>query len=92
MKDESNEDEVTTIMTCVNKNGRRIIDSRCSHHMIGDRSKFITLTCYDGNSVRFGNDASCLIKGKGSIKLTDKILCDNSYHVEGLNYNLLSVS
>ena len=33
-----------------------------------------------------------MIKGKGSIKLIDKILCDNAYYVEGLNYNLLSVS
>ena len=41
---------------------------------------------------RFGNDAPCLIKGKGSIKLTEKISCDNAYYVEGLNYNLLSVS
>ena len=26
------------------------------------------------------------------MKLTDKILCDIAYYVEGLNYNLLSVS
>ena len=60
--------------------------------MTGDKSKFITLTYYDGNSVRFGNDAPCLINGKGSIKLIDNISCDNAYYVEGLNYNLLSVS
>ena len=46
---------------------------------------------YDGNSVRFGNDAPCLVKGKWSIKLIDKITCDNAYYVEGPNYNLLSV-
>ena len=71
MKDESNEDEATTLVTCVNTNYRWIIDSGCSHHMTGEKSKFITLNCYDGNSARFGNDAPCLIKGKGSIKLTD---------------------
>ena len=60
--------------------------------MIGYKSKFITLNYYDGFSVRFGNDAPCLIKGKGSIKLTENILCDNAYFVEGINYNLLSVS
>ena len=60
--------------------------------MIGDKSNFITLTSYDGNNVRFSNDALCLIKGKRSIKLTNKISCDNAYYVEGLNYNLLSVS
>ena len=31
-------------------------------------------------------------KRKRSIKLTDKISCDNAYYVEGLNYKLLSVS
>ena len=66
--------------------------SGCSHHMTRDKSKFITFNQYDGNSVRFGNDAPCLIKGKGGIKLTKNISCDNAYYVEGLNYNLLSVS
>ena len=89
---ESDEDEATIMVTRVNKNHKWIIDSGCSHHMIGDKSKFITFTQYDGNSVRFGNNAPCLIKGKGSIKLTKKITCDNAYYVEGLNYNLLSVS
>ena len=73
MKDESDEDETTALVTCVNKNDRWIIDSGCSHHITRDKGKFITINCYDGNSVRFGNDAPCLIKGKGSIKLTDKI-------------------
>ena len=60
--------------------------------MTRDKSKFITLNYYDGNSVKFGNDAPCMIKGKGSIKLIDKISCENTYYVEGLNYNLLSMS
>ena len=92
MKDESDEDEATTLVSCVNKNDGWIIDSVCPHHMTGDKSNFITLNYYDRNSVRFGNDAPCLIKEKGSIKLIDNILCDNAYYVEGLNYNLLSVS
>ena len=61
IKDESNEDEATTLVSCVRKNDRWIIDSGCSHHMIGDKSKFITLNFFDRNSVRFGNDAPCLI-------------------------------
>ena len=73
MKDESNEDEATALVTCMNKNDKWIIDIRCSHHMTGDKSKFITFTQYDGNSVRFGNNAPCQIKGKGSIKITEKI-------------------
>ena len=64
MKDESDEDDAIALVTCMNKNNKWIIDSRCSHHTTGDKSKFITLTSYDGNSVRFGNGAPCLIKGK----------------------------
>ena len=92
MKDEFDEDEATTLVTCVNKNDKCIIDSGCSHRMTGEKTKFITLNFYEVNSVRFGNDAPCLIKGKGSIKIIDNIICDNAYYVEGLNYNLLSVS
>ena len=75
----------------MNKNDKWIIDSGCSHHMTGDKSKFTSFTQNDGNSVRFGNNAPCLIKGKGSIKLTKKISCDSVYYFEGLEYNLLSV-
>ena len=92
MKDESDEDEATKLVTYINKNDKWIIDNGCSHHMTADKSKFITFTQYDGNSVIFGNDAPCLIKGKGSIKLIEKISCDNAYCIEGLNYNLLSVT
>ena len=74
------------------KNEKWIIDSGFSHDMTGEKGKFTTLTHYDGNSVRFSNDAPCLIKGKGSIKIIEKISCDDAYYVEGLNYNLLSVS
>ena len=92
MNDGSDKDEATTLVSCVNKNDRWIIDNGCSHHMIGYKSKFITLNYYDRFSVRFGNDAPCLIKVKGSMKLTKNILCDKAYYVEGLNYSLLSVS
>ena len=92
IQDESNEDEVTALVSYVNKNGGWIIESGCSHHLTRDKSKFITLNYYDRNSVRFGNDAPCLIKEKGSIKLTKKKLCENSYYVKGLKYNFLSVS
>ena len=53
--------------------------------MIGDRSKFKTFEPYDGNTMKFGNDAPCPMKAKGSIVLIDKITFDNTYYVEGLN-------
>ena len=55
MKDVSDEYGATTLVSYVNKSDRWIIDSVCSHHMIGDKSKFINLEYYNGNSVRFGN-------------------------------------
>ena len=92
MKDEYNKDEATTLVSYVNKSDRWIIDSGCSNHMSRDKSKFNFLVHCDGNSIRFGNDAPYIFKGKGSIKLIDKIICDNPYYVEGMNYNFLSVS
>ena len=47
---------------------------------------------YDGGSVRFGNNEPYCIKGKCCISLTNELICDNSYWVEGLNNNLLSVA
>lgn len=76
----------------MSKGDRWIIDSGCSHHMTGDKSKFETMEPYKVSCVKFGNDAPCLVKGKWLIQLTDKIKCDNIYWVEGLEYNLLSVS
>ena len=46
--------------------------------MTRDKSKFVTFTQYDGNSVRFGNNAPCVIKEKGFIKLIEKISCGNA--------------
>jgi hypothetical protein len=74
------------------QNNRWIIESGCPHHMTGDKSKFVNISQYDRNSVRFRNDAPCQIKGKGYITIIEKISCDNAYYVEGLNYNLLSDS
>ena len=69
-----------------------IIDSGCSHHMIGDKIKFEHMKHYDDGSVRFENNEPCCIKGKCCISLTNEFICDNAYWVEGLKDNLLSVA
>lgn len=60
--------------------------------MTSDKSMFETFESYDGNCVKFNNDEPCLVKGKGCIKLTKMIICDNAYFVDGMNYNLLCVA
>ena len=50
--------------------------------MTGDKKKFKTFENCDGNSVKFGNDSPCPMKGKGSSVLIDKITCENNYFVE----------
>ena len=92
MKDESDNDEEKDereLISHVRKNDTWIIDSGFSHHMTRDR---IFFEHYDGGGVRFGNNEPCCIKGKGHISLTNELVCDNSYWVEGLKHNLLSVA
>ena len=49
--------------------------------MIGDTSKLEKLEHYNGSSIKFGHNEPCYVKGEGSIKLNDKIKCDNVYWV-----------
>ena len=56
------------------------------------KKKFKNFENCDGNSVKFGNDSPCPMKGKGYVVLTDKIAYKNIYFVEGLIYNLLIFS
>ena len=53
--------------------------------MTGDMSNF------DGGIVRVYDNATCHIKGMGSITLDGKTNIDEVYFVDGLKHNLLSV-
>ncbi|VFQ91652.1 unnamed protein product [Cuscuta campestris] len=68
------------------------LDSGCSRHMTGDASLLSNLIPYDGPRVTFGgrNDFG-LTKGLGNLVYKGLIIQAVSY-VEGLNYNLLSIS
>ena len=68
-----------------------IIDSGCSHHMIGDMSKFVKFRNHDGGIVRVGNNVACHIIGTGSITLDGKTHTDDVYFFDGLKHNQLSV-
>ena len=76
----------------IRENEKLIIDSGCSHHMNGHKSKFQHLEHYDDGSIRFGNDEPYYVKGKGCITQTNELRCDNSYQFEGPKHNLLSVA
>ena len=69
----------------------QIIDSGCSHHMIGDMRKFVKFRSHDGGIVRVGNNAACHITGIGSITLHGKTYTDDVYFVDRLKHNFLSV-
>ncbi|VFQ73742.1 unnamed protein product [Cuscuta campestris] len=68
------------------------LDSGCSRHMTSDASLLSNLIPYDGPRVTFGgsNDFG-LTKGLGNLVYKGLTIQAVSY-VEGLNYNLLSIS
>ncbi|GLJ54155.1 hypothetical protein SUGI_1160370 [Cryptomeria japonica] len=75
----------------IEENDEWVIESGCSHHMTGDKRKFLLLQEFAGGLVGFGDNKTRKIKGKGTISLDGKTNTDNVYYVEGLKHNLLSV-
>jgi hypothetical protein len=69
-----------------------VIHNGFSSHMIGDRTKFITLNKNEGN-INFGDNGWSKIVGKGTLILdngkakVEKVMC-----VEYLKHNILSVN
>ncbi|GJW32418.1 retrovirus-related pol polyprotein from transposon TNT 1-94 [Tanacetum coccineum] len=66
------------------------LDSGCSRHMTGDRSKLINYVEKFIGTVRFRNDQFAAIIGYGDYKIGDTIIT-RVYYVEGLSHNLFSV-
>ncbi|GKA70370.1 integrase, catalytic region, zinc finger, CCHC-type containing protein [Tanacetum coccineum] len=66
------------------------LDSGCSRHMTGDRSKLINYVEKFIGTVRFGNDQFAAIVGYGDYKIGDTIIT-RVYYVEGLNHNIFLV-
>ncbi|XP_057815814.1 uncharacterized protein LOC131029369 [Cryptomeria japonica] len=82
---------VQTALHSVKKN-HWVVDNGCSHHMTGDKSKFVVFENYSQGSVRFGNDHCIPVIGKGTILLDNDTPLHDVYYLEGLAHNLLSLS
>nr|GEX69474.1 retrovirus-related Pol polyprotein from transposon TNT 1-94 [Tanacetum cinerariifolium] len=66
------------------------LDSGCSKHMTGDRSRLINFVKKFTGTVRFGNDHFGAIMGYGDYVIGNSVI-SRVYYVEGLGYNLFSV-
>nr|GEZ13183.1 hypothetical protein [Tanacetum cinerariifolium]GEZ13622.1 hypothetical protein [Tanacetum cinerariifolium] len=71
---------------------KRVIDSGCSRHMIGNMTYLSNFEEINGGYVAFGgNPKGGKISGKGKIR-TGKLDFDDVYFVKELKFNLFSVS
>jgi hypothetical protein len=59
------------VLSAQRKKNPWYIDSGCSKHMMGDKSKFMSLSERKSGNVTFGNDAPSKIKGKGMVILSN---------------------
>ncbi|GJZ80298.1 hypothetical protein Tco_0645292 [Tanacetum coccineum] len=66
------------------------LDSGCSKHMTGDRSRLKNFVNKFIGTVRFGNDHFGAIMGYGDYVIGDSVI-SRVYYVEGLGHNLFSV-
>nr|GEZ04307.1 retrovirus-related Pol polyprotein from transposon TNT 1-94 [Tanacetum cinerariifolium] len=66
------------------------LDSGCSKHMMGDRSRLMNFVKKFTGTVRFGNDHFGAIMGYGDYVIGNSVK-SRVYYVEGLGHNLFSV-
>nr|GEZ39285.1 hypothetical protein [Tanacetum cinerariifolium] len=67
------------------------LDSGCSKHMTGDRSRLMNFVKKFIETVRFGNDHVGAIMGYGDYVIGESVI-SRVYYVEGLGHNLFFVS
>ena len=68
------------------------LDSGCSKHMIGDKSKFVSITFKQEDHVTYGDNKKGRILRRDSIRDKSLLIIHDVLYVEGLKYNLLSIS
>ena len=69
------------------------MDSGCSRHMTGQRRWFSSLTPTSGKDyITFGDKGQGKVQGVGSVSVSEKFSLREVALVQGLGFNLLSVS
>ncbi|GJY75492.1 retrovirus-related pol polyprotein from transposon TNT 1-94 [Tanacetum coccineum] len=68
----------------------KYLDSDCSKHMTGDRSKLTNFVNKFLGTIKFGNDHVAKILGYGDYQIGN-VTISRVYYVEGLGHNLFSV-
>ncbi|XP_075096504.1 uncharacterized protein LOC142174582 [Nicotiana tabacum] len=76
----------------ISREGKWYLDSACSSHITGDKNLFKEVTKIDGGSIKFGDDSKGKIIGTRTIPFNNNYDITKVYLVDGLNYNLLSIS
>ena len=72
-------------------NNQWYLDSGCSKHMTGDKSRFLSLSAYHGGYVTFGDNQKGKIVEIGKIGKSQANSIDNLFLVGGLKHKLLSI-
>nr|KYP31082.1 hypothetical protein KK1_049066 [Cajanus cajan] len=68
------------------------MDNSCSRHMTGDKIKFVSLQERESGTVTYGDNNKGKIIGSGIVGNSSNTLIEDVLYVEGLQYNLLSIS
>ena len=68
------------------------MDSGCSRHMSGKSSLFFELSQQEGGTITLGDKKKCNIIGIGKVGTSSQNSISDVYLVDGLKFNLLSVS
>ena len=74
------------------KEQKWILDSGCSRHMSGKSSLFTELKKQASGSITLGDKGKCDIIGIGKVGSDNDNVIEDVYLVDGLKYNLLSIS
>ncbi|XP_070030113.1 uncharacterized protein [Nicotiana sylvestris] len=74
------------------RKGKWYLDSVGSSHMTCDKNLFKKVTKIDGGNIKFGDDSKGKIVGTRTVPFNNNCDITEVYLVDGLNYNLLSIS